>query len=162
MKLSTTPNLAPYPNSANRQEAAVELKAHRELKGDVLLAADWGRVLEAAHTAAFRDAAWVRARFSDGEVRPIDGHSFGDPAVADSYPMGALGPLMVFCVDDAAFPTGLPAAAVAAAQKKTGEWAWMAFLSTKRVIIFRADATGALESHGPRHFAGSVEGAPQA
>jgi hypothetical protein len=153
MPLSVAPDLLPDANAHARREVVADLKAHAGLPGATLLAADWARALDAGHTSAFRDSSWMRARFVGGAIQPMDGHGFGDPADPSAYPIWAPGPLMIFCVADDAFPAKIPAAAVRVAQEKADVWAWVAFLSSSRVLVFRADAAGALEMHGPRRFA---------
>jgi hypothetical protein len=148
LPVADRPDLVPVYNLLDRQEYQAALDALRATPGPVLLAADWSRAVEACLLPTVRESAWLRARYAGGAVLPGDSHAFGDPADVRSYP-GGPGPLMVFFFADEEFPPRIPPAAIEAARENAEVWPWLAFLSPKRVLVFRADAEG-LESHGPR------------
>lgn len=150
MPMSTVPDLLPDANAHVRREVLADLEAHKALPGATLLAADWARAIDMSHTGSFLRSSWMRARFVGGAIQPMDGHGFGDPADPGAYPIGTPGPLMIFCVEDSKLSSKIPAATIRAVQEMAEEWAWVAFLSSARVMVFRADAAGALEVHGPR------------
>lgn len=155
VELAAGPDLAPLDNARARRAAREDFAAHAALPPSDLLAADWSAVVAACRGApGLQVSSWLRARCAGGAVQPLgSGHGFGPPADPQSYPLWAPGPLLVFYVADADFPARVPQAAIDAARERHAEWPWLAFLSDRRVLVFRADATGA-ETHGPRPLGG--------
>jgi len=148
------PDLAAGDNALDREAHHRELAALRAVEGPVLLSADWSQVPAMHSHEGIRSASWVRARYDpkSGVVTPISGHHFSDPYEADSYPRYSPGPLMVvYFSDDRSLPRAVPAAAISVAEETAHKWPWIAFMSPRRVLVFRAGPQG-VETHGPRAF----------
>jgi hypothetical protein len=155
--LLTRPDLNPIENMTSREETRASLNILKKLSGPELIAADWSQVIEENQSPTAQGSSWTPAVYENGVILPkLIGHKFVDPSDIKSYPESP-GPLMIFFMSENSFPSRIPPAAIEVAKHNSEVWPWLAFLSTERVQVFRADNSG-LEVHGPRWFKKKPEG----
>jgi hypothetical protein len=160
MPLLGIPDAVPWYNSRTRSEIRVDFAAASQLTGSALLGADWSGIMSlfgalSLPAATYRHSG--RAELSGESVRIMDaqdGHRFpGDVTDTKSWGNSANwpGPILVV-VFVGNLPRRVPQAAVSAARANTDHWAWVAFLSSSEVLVFRATDVD-LEVHGPSAWA---------